>query len=128
MTDARDLILVVEDDAYIRSHLEEVFTGDGFRVATAEHGRAALDYLGSADRLPSLILLDLMMPVLDGQGFIEELQLRPLDPRWTEIPVVVFTATHHEVRGRVAEYLRKPVDLDRLLEAAKSHARAPGSS
>jgi CheY-like chemotaxis protein len=80
-------VLVVEDEAPVRALLSEMLDKEGCDVAVAESGAAALDRLGRAK--PDLILLDLMMPHMDGFAFIEE--MRRIHPS-LEIPIVVLTA------------------------------------
>ncbi|RVU13781.1 response regulator [Methylobacterium oryzihabitans] len=80
-------VLVVDDDADARERMTTLLTREGWRVASAEHGRAGLEAV--AARRPGLILLDLMMPELDGFGFLRGLRARP---EWRDIPVVVLTA------------------------------------
>ncbi|MDA8063846.1 MAG: response regulator, partial [Actinomycetota bacterium] len=87
--DAKE-ILVVDDDAGIGRALVEVLRDEGYRVTLAENGHRALQILAlRRDDPPSLILLDLMMPVMDGGAFVAE--LRKVD-RWRDIPVIVVTA------------------------------------
>jgi len=80
-------VLVVEDDAATRELLCRLLEGDGWTAATAANGRIALQALEF--EVPSLILLDLMMPVMNGWQFAAELRKRPA---WREIPVIVLTA------------------------------------
>ncbi|HEX5409898.1 MAG TPA: response regulator [Gemmatimonadaceae bacterium] len=80
-------VLVVEDDPATRDLLRRLLEGDGWTVAEAENGRAALGALGR--HVPALILLDLMMPVMDGSQFAAE--LRKVDA-WRDIPIIVITA------------------------------------
>jgi CheY-like chemotaxis protein len=111
-------VLIVEDDPAICSSISEALREEGFDVATAAHGRAALELLRTAPR-PSAIVLDLMMPVMDGWDFRHE-QLR--DPALKDIPVVVVTAAGFSVDtvrtqfGNVA-LISKPVPYLDLLEA-----------
>ncbi len=108
-------VLVVEDDDAIRSLLDSALAAEGYEVRTAEHGGAALEVLELWS--PHLILLDLMMPVLDGWGFRAR-QVAVLS--WAAIPVIVLSAAH-DVSSRQAEVLTvaavraKPFDLDDLL-------------
>ena len=81
-------ILVVDDDADLRETLQLLLDDSGYGVTAVASGQEALDRLKAGDR-PSLILLDLMMPELDGFGFIEELRGKE---EWRKIPVVVLTA------------------------------------
>ena len=107
-------ILLVDDDHDVAEALSTVLADEGYDVATASNGREALVYLKS-HTAPRLILLDVMMPVMDGYEFRIEQQR---DPAIADIPVVVLTAG--SMGERVAEmgvtaHMRKPVDLDRLL-------------
>ena len=116
-------VLVVDDEADIRDAIVEVLRDEGFDAFGARDGRHALDLLAADPLVPDAILLDLRMPVLDGQGFRSE-QLK--DPRLAAIPVVVISANAQvrevaEQMGAVA-HLRKPVDLDALVEACVTHA------
>jgi CheY-like chemotaxis protein len=109
-------VLVIDDDPSICSALSEVLQEEGFEVASATNGRAALDLLRDGPA-PSAILLDLMMPVMDGWDF-RQVQLQ--DPGLRDIPVVVVTAagfsaeTIHTQFGAVA-LIPKPVPLIELL-------------
>jgi CheY-like chemotaxis protein len=98
------LVLVVEDDSATREMLRRVLHTEGWVVAEAENGRAALDRI--AERRPALILLDLMMPEMDGFSFMDELR-RHED--WGTIPVVVVTAKDltAEDRLRLNGYVHK---------------------
>ncbi|WP_244937351.1 hybrid sensor histidine kinase/response regulator, partial [Methylobacterium crusticola] len=80
-------VLVVDDDPDVRERMATLLQREGWRVACAEHGRAGLEAV--AARKPGLILLDLMMPEMDGFGFLRALRARP---EWRDIPVVVLTA------------------------------------
>ncbi|MGY2052598.1 response regulator [Methylobacterium sp. JK268] len=80
-------VLVVDDDPDVRERLTALLTREGWRASSAANGRAGLDAV--ALRKPGLILLDLMMPELDGFGFLRDLRARP---EWRDIPVVVLTA------------------------------------
>lgn len=117
--DPAKTILVVEDDPDIRETVALVLEEAGFVVETAPHGAAALTRLreGSA---PSLILLDLMMPVMNARQFLEE---RARDARLEAIPVLLLTAAG-EARSfdlGVRAVLRKPFSLDALLELVQAH-------
>ncbi len=98
-----ETILVVEDDPATREVVGRALEGAGWTVEVAEGGRAGLERL--AERLPDAILLDLMMPGLDGFGFIEEVRARPA---WRDVPIVVMTAKDltDEDRRRLDGYVR----------------------
>src|SRR6266542_337059 len=116
-------ILIVEDDADLREALSEVLSDEGYAVTSAADGQEALDRLRRELR-PSLILLDLTMPVMNGWQFRAE-QRR--DPDLSGIPVVVLSAGDHlaEQMGPlgIQEYVRKPIELDHLLAAIGRRCR-----
>ncbi|MCH7843311.1 MAG: GAF domain-containing protein, partial [Chloroflexi bacterium] len=99
-------VLVVDDDPAVREMVRRMLQKEGWEVAFAENGRIALDMLD--ETAPSLILLDLMMPEMDGFEFIEELRR---DDRWKRLPVVVVTAKDitAEDRQRLNGYVEKVV-------------------
>jgi CheY-like chemotaxis protein len=113
-------VLVVEDDEDIVENLKLLLESEGLRVDSAPDGRAALDALARADHLPSVILLDLMMPVMDGFEF-REAQLA--DPRIASVPVVLMTADGHlsakTARIGAAGAIGKPFDIDALLRLVR---------
>lgn len=112
-------ILVVEDSVDFQLLLKTLFMSEGYEVGYASNGKEALGLLRSLADLPDLILLDLMMPVMDGVEFRKQ-QL--LDPRLAAIPIVLMTAHGDAQLSQnigAKGYLRKPMDLDALLEAIK---------
>ncbi|HMI85566.1 MAG TPA: response regulator [Polyangiaceae bacterium] len=113
-------ILIVEDDDDIREALTQILELEGYVVREAANGREALE-ISAREPVPSLILLDLMMPVMDGWQFRSE-QLK--DPTLSKIPVVVISAdasVHEKVASfGAASVLPKPISLDRLLRAVES--------
>ncbi|GAB4198059.1 MAG: hypothetical protein OHK0022_16880 [Roseiflexaceae bacterium] len=120
-------ILVVEDDMIIRAVLVELLTEAGHNVVEAENGREALDLLRQQGQLPSLIMLDLMMPVMTGWELCAVLAL---DPALSHIPVAVLSAVS-QLGERTRELgavttLSKPVDLDTILALAAQYD-TPGS-
>ncbi len=101
----RDLpILIVDDDAALRELLRRILEKEGYRVAEAENGRAAFERLRELS--PGLILLDLMMPEMDGFEFVAELRTHEA---WRAIPVVIVTAKEltAEDRRRLNGYVEK---------------------
>jgi len=114
----RATILVIDDDDDIRAVLAMVLDEAGFRVVTAANGREALEHLRE-DPQPDVILLDLMMPEMDGYQFRAEQQR---DPALRAIPTLIVTAG--TVTPRVEELgaeaiLRKPVSLRRLVDTIR---------
>lgn len=114
-------ILLVEDDASIRDVICNLLRQEGFVAEGARNGRDALDFL-SRREAPSLILLDLQMPVMNGEELLQELEH---DPLRNKIPVAILTATNRRVRSRlVVEQIGKPLNLDTLLGLAQKYAGA----
>jgi two-component system chemotaxis response regulator CheY len=107
-------ILVIDDDDAVRSIVAETLRGEGYRVEEARNGAVGLDQLG--DVAPDLILLDVVMPVVDGYQFIERLRQ---EPRTVDIPIVLISATHglpDEAKDLgVKAVLTKPFDMGMLL-------------
>lgn len=114
-------VLIVEDDFAIRECLAEILASEGFRVEKAANGREALDYLRSQPVAPRAIILDLMMPVMNGYEFRER-QLK--DERLAGIPVIVISAQSNFESDRdhlqAASYIAKPIDLDVFLSVLDS--------
>jgi CheY-like chemotaxis protein len=111
----RKSVLIVDDDADIREILAETLMERGFEVATAINGRDALQVLRRMADRPSVILLDLMMPIMDGYGFLEQ---RSLDPALASIPLAIVTAGHgvdHDRLGDALPIIPKPFDVVRLV-------------
>lgn len=110
-------VLIVEDAVDLRSLLCQLFESEGYTVAQAANGNEALAMLRAATELPQVILLDLMMPVMDGFEFR---QAQAADPRLAGIPVIVMTADGDtrakQVRAGAVDSLRKPVEVEQLLE------------
>jgi CheY-like chemotaxis protein len=119
-------ILIVDDDADVREIIGEALETAGYRVAGASNGAEALRLLRNNTLRPDLILLDLMMPVMDGRAFRAEQQE---DPELASIPVLVFTAygDHRRIAQelRAAGSLSKPLRLDELLSTIARVPREP---
>ncbi|MEO6238354.1 MAG: response regulator [Vicinamibacterales bacterium] len=117
-------VMIVEDDPDTREMLERFLELEGFDVRTAANGQIALESL-RADNGLSVILLDLMMPVMNGWQFREA---QAGDPRLARIPVVVVSAAgaRDDIPAIAADaWLSKPVDLDRLLATIGSVCKDP---
>ncbi len=116
----RRRVLVVEDTTDIRELLVDILSGEGYVVDACANGAEALARLCS-ERY-DLLLLDLMMPVMDGLQLLEELQRVGGQP-----PPVIVMSAFERFRSEVAElgaraFISKPVDIDRLLDAVDRHA------
>jgi CheY-like chemotaxis protein len=111
--------MVVDDDDDIRETLAGLLEDEGYEVAAFPTGQDALEALRGGLG-PRVILLDLMMPVMDGAEFRRE-QLA--DPRLAAIPVILITAAGLErvTRGDYSEVLRKPLKIDRVLEVVAGY-------
>ena len=111
-------VLIVEDDPDIRLLFSTALTARGYQVATAGNGNEALTALESG-RLPSAILADLHMPVMDGWKFLSALHA---DPRLSAIPVVVVTAADDSSQDapRPSAILIKPVSTQTLVDAIET--------
>ncbi|MGC3997161.1 MAG: response regulator [Anaeromyxobacter sp.] len=108
-------ILVVEDDLAVRETIVEVLADEGYDVSSAANGAEALQRLAGELR-PDLIVLDLMMPVMDGPTFRAR---QRTDPRLSGIPVLVLSASHRNefAGGPLGEaFLAKPFDLKRFVD------------
>ena len=114
-------ILLVEDDEPLRAAVREALQKRGYRVEVAENGEEALARLQSDPR-PDLILLDLMMPELDGWDFVAR---RRSDPSLAAIPVVILSAQllgpERDSVLPVNGFVKKPIDSERLLAEVQRH-------
>jgi len=113
-TTSQPLVLVIDDDDGIREAIVDLLADEGFQAVGASNGLEALNFLADSERKPSLILLDLMMPVLDGWTFCK---VRQGVSMLMEIPVVAISAA--PMNGpqeplRVDATLAKPFDPDAL--------------
>jgi CheY-like chemotaxis protein len=108
-------VLLVEDDELLRGAMKMVLEWEGYRVACAGDGQEALDYLRAGER-PALILLDVMLPVLDGLQFRQEQQR---DPGLANVPVVVVSALDAADCPAAAAHLRKPFAVEALLDVVR---------
>ena len=124
--EATSHVLVVDDDSDLRSALRNALESEGYRVALATNGREAWELLQSAP-LPALILLDLMMPVMDGG---ELLGLVRADTRLRSVPVVLATAFRsppEAVAAKSQGFLAKPFEVEQVLELASHYCPSRSS-
>ncbi|MGE4233958.1 MAG: response regulator [Bacteriovoracia bacterium] len=121
-------IFLIEDDEAILESLKEILELSAYSVLSASNGKQALDMLkerrATKKMMPSLILLDLMMPVMDGFEFRSQ-QL--LEGEISDIPVVVMSAAG-QIDKKVKEisvtaYLKKPINIDVLLETVDRYSK-----
>jgi CheY-like chemotaxis protein len=111
----RDCVLIVEDDTDLRETLVDLLQVEGYRTAEAANGREALARLGQAGP-PCLVLLDLMMPVMNGWELREQMRQ---DPALASVPVAILTGVRNGTDQAAAldavGYFQKPLDFDALL-------------
>ncbi|MCU1281960.1 MAG: cheY [bacterium] len=111
--ESRSTVLVVEDDHDIRVSVRNLLEDEGYRVLTVTNGRLALDLLERVNPTPSLIILDLMLPVMDGWEFAERLRARP---RLAGIPIVIMSAYDDPPPPEdVVGFVKKPIDVGALM-------------
>ncbi len=120
MTEARN-ILLIEDDAGIRESVAECLASEGYLVSPVANGVEGLDFLRRQKR-PDLIVLDLVMPLMNGSQFLQALRG---DPVLKDIPVILMTAAMPSAGMPIPTadgYLAKPFELTDLLDAVERHA------
>ncbi|RKG68570.1 response regulator [Corallococcus sp. CA054B] len=115
----RTTLLLVENNEDVREALREILESEGYRVLTAANGQVALNLLAEQERMPALVLLDLVMPVMDGHAFIEHLRGTGA-LALTQVLVLTAHPTLPLPQG-VAGRLGKPVKLEALLDAIAVH-------
>jgi CheY-like chemotaxis protein len=118
-------VLVVDDDPAIRGLVAEALRGEGYAVDLAAHGREALEAMRA--RRPATVILDLMMPVMDGFTFLEKCHKEQL---CRDVPIVVISAAQDALRligeTPVHACIAKPFSMDDLLRTVGLYARPNG--
>jgi CheY-like chemotaxis protein len=120
-------VLIIEDDDSIRETMCEALCAEGFAVKTVTDGAEALDAIRAGER-PGLVLLDLMMPGVDGWHFLEQLDV--------DLPIVVVSAFVHGAKTmsaaallrRPVGFMTKPVNLDTLIDVVRTYCGPPVSA
>ena len=112
-------VLVVDDDPEVRDAIRDVLEDEGFLVRCAGNGKEALDAL-SGETLPDAIILDLTMPIMDGYEF---LQRRERIAEMARIPVIVVTASMNPPLEEDVAFVRKPIDIELLMDAVRTRVR-----
>ena len=122
-TNEKKTILLIEDDLDVRDTLTALLEYEGYHVAAANHGKEGIEKLDSCNPPAALILLDLMMPVMNGWEFLDHLKHRDANDPFRNVPVIVISATgeNKEEQFIVADYIRKPVDVELLLASVAKH-------
>jgi len=121
-------VLVIEDDDDTRSALVEVLLLENIRAVGAQDGAAAIDRFHQGLR-PSVIVLDLGLPLVNGEQF---LKVRRLDPELASIPVVIITGREAKAEDfagmNVKDVLRKPFDPWRVVEVVRPYCAGEGGA
>ncbi len=107
-------VLVVDDEQDIILALEILLADEGYEIMTAHNGREALERL--AERMPDVVLIDVMMPILSGPDTIARMRA---DPEYREIPVVLMSAIKPQVdfeKLKITAFVRKPFEIDTIIK------------
>jgi|SRR5215471_18462779 len=124
MDSSDNTILVVEDDPSMRASVVALLQSEGFAVRSAENGRRALELLADAPP-PRLILLDLMMPVMDGWEFLAERRRFGSAPAASTSVVLLSGLGFINGAPGISDFLRKPVDATALLDCVRRFCGTP---
>ncbi len=115
-------VLVVEDESYLCELIADVLESEGHIARKASNGKEAMELI--RERPPQLILLDLMMPIMDGWEFMQALRA---DPDWDGIPVVLITAVYDVKRTQLQTgakaVLTKPFDIEEVVQMVRIYAK-----
>jgi CheY-like chemotaxis protein len=121
-----ETVVVIEDDEPIRNVIQEALEIEGYRVIVAGDGKEGLEVLKKATT-PCLILLDLMLPIMNGWEFMEELR-KDNGNMLAAIPIVITSAAGGAAKTAVEHaqgYIRKPIDLELLLSTVRKFCGCP---
>lgn len=110
-------VLVVEDERELREMMCDALELNGYTVIAAEHGRDALEKLTAIDNL-CLVILDLVMPVMDGWEFVSKMRAQS---ELATVPVVVYTSAVGQAPSGVTRVIQKPMMFDRLLSVVRDY-------
>lgn len=114
-------VLVVEDEPYLCDLIADVLEAEGHSARKASNGLDALQMI--SERKPHLVLLDLMMPIMDGWEFMAELRA---NPAWDDVPVVIITAVYDVAKTQsitnASAVITKPFDIDQLSDVVRHYA------
>ena len=113
--------MLVEDDLDISETIQTIFEEENYKLKSVFNGKEALDYLASTEQMPVLILLDVMMPLMNGYEFrIAQLQ----DPKIAKIPTILLSAAGNIKdlkKLNFNDFLKKPLELETLLAVVKKY-------
>jgi CheY-like chemotaxis protein len=119
---AQNTVLVIDDDQDICNAICAVLEGAGFSTATAANGKEGLAMLSGLEPRPSLVLLDLWMPEMSGWDFHDRVSH---DRELRCIPIIIMTVYGREDAPGSLKWLRKPIDVETLLEAVHASCSTP---
>ena len=118
-------VLVIDDDRDTRVAASEVLTEAGYRPVTARNGLEALQLLRSGER-PAVMIIDMYMPIMDGESFCDTCDT---EPRFANIPRIIVSVNktngQHLRRWRASAFLEKPIDPEQLLLAIVNATTQP---
>jgi CheY-like chemotaxis protein len=110
------LILVIDDDADSREAMSELLKMNGYKVVCAENGQVALDEIRTQPIRPDLIILDMLMPVMDGHSFLKRVSK---DHRIKDLPIVVASGDASPNAPGASAVLTKPIRPEKLLSVVR---------
>lgn len=123
---AKQAVLVVEDDEHIRFLLDFLLGREGFAVHTAADGRVAMDLVDTLAP-PSLVLLDLMLPIADGFQILAHIRAKG---EWKDVPILMLTSKSQEkdivraLDGGASDYVLKPFQPAELMARVRRYVKA----
>jgi CheY-like chemotaxis protein len=117
-------VLVVEDDDDIRNAIVDLLESEGYCTEAAENGKEALEKLYHIPK-PCLVLLDMMMPIMNGRQFLDEVMK---DSKLAPLPILIVSAVAEKsnTAGSVG-FLKKPIDIDVVLNVVSQYCQLPDS-
>ncbi len=111
-------VLIIDDDAAIREVMQDVLELQGYRILTAGDGKEGFNLLCDTQPRPSVILLDMMMPGVNGWQFLD---YQRSHPDLSQVPVIICSAYRESAKAvKPAAVIEKPIQLNKLLEAVKA--------
>jgi two-component system, chemotaxis family, chemotaxis protein CheY len=117
----RKTVLLVEDDAEIRDALQDILEGEGYDVIPAGNGHQALEFLRvSRPVRPDVVILDIMMPIVDGRQVLEAMQA---EQDLAQIPVIVVSAMTRDKPVGATAFMQKPIAIGALFEMVRAFTK-----
>ena len=114
-------VLIVEDEEDLREMMREALERKGYSVVTAQEGQDALNKIEGIDQL-CLVLLDLLMPGMNGWDFFTKMRERP---ELAKVPVIVHSSASNRAPEGVTRVLQKPILFDRLISVVSEYCDTP---